>query len=492
MDLTPIWREAKGVYQDSGRDNVPVGYVWDLIDYVPEILGAPVRMRGRWNFKSGALPSPPDGLIYAPFKAGSKLLAADGANLSDVDIATVSNLTVGTISQTKQNPVFHRDRVIIPANNGTAQAKLVSWNGTVFTLADAPLSAMPGRFASVFKDRVLLGGSIADPTSVAFSKPGDPTVAWDALSIIPTSLPLTGIAAQRNQVLCFHGGSVERIRGTVPPDSSASDPTGDMVLDSLFDLAGCYDARSIAYWNDNVIFADARGIHITDGAIVRNMAVQGGIESKWRRDFHEDTSRGTVLSVAGGVFRDFYIITIRSTSGAPITWVCDIPTRRFTRFGNVDSTAYALSIGTGEKIYATDAATQKVTDLSPCFNPDPTVVQTDGNGIDVLPTIETGWMRLGRAEGWRRVLDFFLSYETVENVDSGLTVLQLDYLHSPSDTTYEALGGFRMAADYIRRKLPVRRRLMGVAFKLSQIRPTRDTRVYDISARQYPEEAHRL
>lgn len=488
---TSIWREAKGVYQDAGRDNVPQGYVWDLIDYVPEILGAPVRQRGKWAFQSDALPNAIDGMIYANYKAGGKLLVANGTNLRDVPVASVGSTSVGTIPATLQDPVFHRDRVIIPAANGTSPAKYVVWNGAAYTLTDAPASAQTGKYAAVFKDRVLLAGSIAAPTSVGFSKPGDPTLAHDALSLIPTSLPLTGIAAQRNQILCFHAASVERIRGTIPPDSTLTDPTGDMVLDSLFDLAGCYDARSIALWNDNVIFADARGVHITDGAIVRNMAVQGGIETKWRRDFHEDTTRGPVLSLAGGVFRDLYIITIRSTSGLPITWVCDIPTRRFTRFGNVDSTAFALSVGTAEKIYSTDNTTKKVVDLSGAFNPDRTVVQTDGNGTNVLPVLETGWMRLGKQSAWRRVRDLFFGYETIENADTGGRVLQIDYLHSPADTTYETLGGFKHMADYLRAKLPFERRVMGFALKVTQLLPTRDTRIYDIDVWANPEEGHR-
>lgn len=495
-DVTIIWREAKGVFQDMGHDRVPAGNVWDLIDYVPEILGAPVRMRGKWNnVNTDALTNIPDGLIYANYKAGARLLAAHGALLADIPVAGGASVAVGAIPATRQSPVQHRDRVIIPAADGLTAAKYVTWNGAAFTLADAPVSAVKGKFGTVFKDRVILGGPDADPSAVGFSKPGDPTTAWDALSLIKTSLALTGLAAQRNQILAFHGGSVERIRGTTPPDSTATDPTGDMILDSLFDKAGCYDARSIAYWNDNVIFADARGVHITDGAIVRNMAAQGGVESKWRRDFAEDTARGAVVTVAGGIYRDFYVVTIRSAAGAPITWICDIPTRKFVRFGNVNSSAYAFSIGLGEKLYAVDATAKKVTDLSAAFKPDDTVLQTDGNGVDVLPVVETGWLRMTNRESYKRFFELLMSYQVVEAADPGIgvpPVLSVDYLHSPEDLAYKNLGGFRYAAAYIRRKLPFRGRFLGAAFRVTQVRPTRDTRIYNLAVRMNEEEENRI
>jgi hypothetical protein len=340
---------------------------------------------------------------------------------------------------------------------------------------------------------VILGGPNADDSAVGFSKPGDPTVAWDALSLIRTSLTLTGLAAQRNQILAFHGGSVERIRGTTPPDSAATDPTGDMILDSLFDRAGCADARSISYWNDNVIFADARGVHITDGAIVRNMASQGGIESKWRRDVFEDASRGGMVTLAGGVFRNFYIITIRSSIGAPVTWICDIPTRKWTRIGNVNASAYAFSIGAGERLFGADATPWRVMDLSSMFNPDNTVVQTDGNGVNVLPVIETGWLRMTTRESWKRIWEFFLSYQATEAVDSGLTVLQVDAIPTPEETVYRDKGGFRHAAKYLRRKLlSFRGRYLGVDVRITQVRPTKDTRLYNMAVRMEEEEEQRI
>jgi hypothetical protein len=492
-DIVTLWRESRGIHQDAGRDRVPVGSVWDMIDFVPRLLGAPIRGRGGWKYHSGALGGAPTAMIYAPYKGGARLLALYGTTL--VDVTTVGSAAVavgGGVVASNTNPLFHRDRVIIPAADGATAASIVTYNGTVFTGAAAPVSALKGRYGTVFKDRTILANAVGEETTVAFSKPGDPTVAWDALSLIRTSLPVTGLAAQRNQILAFHEGSVERIRGTSPPDSSASDPTGDMILDSLFDRAGCYDSRSIALWQDNVVFADGRGVHITDGAIVRNMVSQGGIESLWRWYFSGDPSRGAVVSLAAGIFRDLYIVTMRNVSGPPITFVCDIPTRQWYRLSNIDAAAFAFSLGASEKLWGGDVAAQRVVDLSAMYAPDRTVTQVDADGTAVLPVMETGWTRFGKGqEGLKRFNDVFLSFETGET--STVKAIRLSFLHSPaSDSHYHTIEDIAHAADYKRDRVTLGTTLFGLGAKIEALVPTKDLRLYDMGVRMETLEEHRL
>jgi hypothetical protein len=485
-NLTPFVRDIRGVYSDRARDRLPDGSLWQLRDWVPLILQAGARIRGAWKYQSPALTNPPDGMLYAPFRAGSRLLVANGTAIHSVPVDSVGATSIGTIPAAMQNPVFWRNRAIVPAADGTSPARFIVFDGTTFTLTDAPGTALTGRFACIFKDRLVLGNSVGEPTQVAFCKPGDPTIPWDSISKISTSYMLTGIAAQRTQVLCFHQSSVERLRGTTPPDSTLTDQTGDMILDVLFDRAGCYDARSIAYQNDNVLFADARGIFLTDGAIVRNVTQQGGASNLWRETF--ELGGTSPLSIAGVVHQDYYICVVRHSGQPPISLVLDIDARRLFTLSNIDAACLAYSVGAAEKLFGVQTAEKRVTDLTPVFEPDSTVMQIDGNGTPVLPRLSSGWEQLNKKPGYKRVLDLHFSY--LADRDDDVEVLRASYGNTPTGTD-RVLGELHTQPKFHRRKMAVRRRLEGLSVTLEQLVPTRDTRLFDISVRQTPEESSR-
>lgn len=489
-DLVPLLKEINGAYVDRARDRLPDGSVWAMTDWIPEVLQAGVRMRGRWQYQSIALGAIPDGQLYAPYRAGSRLLAAASTSLYNIPLASVAGASIGTIPATKQNPVFHRDRVIVPAADGVTAARFVTFNGTTFALADAPVTALKGRYACVFKDRLVLGGTNLEPQQLGFSKPGDPTIAWDPISVVNTSYDLTGLAAQRTQILVFHASSVERLRGTTPPDSTLSDPLGDLLLDVLFDRAGCYDARSIASWNDNIMFCDARGVFLTDGAVVRNVSEQAGMMNEWRAAF----TRGgnSPLTIAGVVHQDYYISTLRHTGYPPLTFVTDLPTRKMFKLTNVDATSFAFSIGTTEELYGVDAKTRRITYLTPIFRPDATILQIDEDGTAVLPSLSTGWSRLTKREGLKRVLEMHVAYEAHRDDDQD--VWSASYVKTPTGSDV-VLGNFKPKNSYARAKIDVGRKsgpMAGFATSLTQLLPTKDSRLYEISVRAYPEQPTKL
>jgi hypothetical protein len=488
-ELVSLLKDIRGLYTDRSRDRLPDGSVWELIDWVPEIMQAGARMRGAWLYQSDVLPNNPDGMLYAPYRASAKLLVANGTNLRAVPTDSIGSTSVGTIPTTKQNPVFFRDRVIVPASNGTSPARYITWNGSTYTLTDAPASALTGKYATVWKERLVLGGSSAFPYRVAYSKPGDPTAAWDSISFVDTGYDLTGLAQMRTQVLAFHDSSVERLRGTVPPDSTLSDQDGDLILDSLHDKVGCYDARSIAYWNENVLFCDARGIHLTDGAATKNLALQAGVMNLWRT--HWERPSGTPPLTAGAiVHRDYYIVTLRHTGQTPTTFVVDLPTRRIFMISNCDSSCYAVATGIVERLFGTNVTVKRVTDGTPMFNPNSAILQTDANGVNVLPVLATAWHPLSKEPGFKRIEELHISYEAYVTAGDP-DVLRLAYVNAPNGAD-QTLGEFKATTKYARKKMLVRRRLQGVGFRLTQLVPTRDTRLYDISLRAYPEESSRL
>jgi hypothetical protein len=65
-------------------------------------------------------------------------------------------------------------------------------------------------------------------------------------------------------------------------------------------------------------------------------------------------------------------------------------------------------------------------------------------------------------------------------------VLRAFYVNAPTGSD-QLLGEFKPTPRFIRRKIPVRRRLQGIAIRLDQLQPTRDTRLYDLALRAYPE-----
>lgn len=491
-DLTSIFREARGIHQDNGRDRVPVGKVYDMIDVVPRILGSSVRGRGKWAYQSDVQAAEPVASLFVPYAAGATLvLILANGNARSINQTSIGSAAFGAPGTTIQNPVFHRDRLVVPRADGTSALRFISSAGVV---TNAPVSALTGRLATIFKDRVIAAGSAAEPTTIAASKPGDPTIAWDALSKIPTSLPLTGVASQRNQILCFHEGSVERLRGTTFPDSAATDPTGDMILEPLFDLAGCYDPRSIVNWQDNVIFADARGVHITDGAIVRNMIVQGGIETFWRSLFVTSGPRGAVLSLAAHVTRDLYHVTVRNAVGSPITLCCDIPTRSWWAYSNIDATTYAVATGDEERLWAGDAASLRMIDITPIYSPDPEVLQVDADGTNVLPLVDTGWLRLGQGEeAMKRIKFLMVSYETGVVPTDATTAVEVSRLHAPSDDDhYHLIQGLPHVDEYRRSRVRAGFGSYGLGVRVAAVLPTKDFRLHDVSVDASVEEEHRV
>jgi hypothetical protein len=461
-----------------------------MVDWVPEILQAGARIRGAWLYQSTNSISPdlPDGLIYAPLSVGSRLLLAGGTNIYAIPEPTPgAAVDIGDIPATRQNPVSWRDWVVVPASNGTSPGRRVYHDGANYQFADLPAGALTGRYATVWKDRAVFGNSAAYPRRVAFSKPGDPAT-WNALSVFDTTSDVTGLAQQRTQVLVFHSSSVERLRGSTPPDSTLTDQTGDMIRDSLFDRAGCYDARSIAYWNENVLFCDSRGIHLTDGAATKNLSHQGGISNLWR-DAWERPVGTPPLTTGAVVHRDYYIVTVRHTGYPPVTFVVDLPTRRAFTLGNIHSPCFAAATGVRERLFGADTRVQQVTDLTPMFDPNPNVLQVDADGSAVLPVLATAWMPLSKEPSMKRITDLHLSYEAY--ADGNPEVLRLAYVNAPNGAD-QTLGEFRATTKYVRKKMWVRRRLPGVAFKLTQLVATRDSRIYDLSLRAFPEEDSHL
>lgn len=527
---TPLFQDATGFAKDYPRDQMPQGYMWDLVDYVPTLLDAQLTNRGGWKWASAVNVSDFVGGIYAPFASGDRLLVVGSSgNLHEVNLMTQALTTVGAVGHIVQNPVMHRDQVYVANSDGNActQVKLA---GTTYTLTPLPATAPKARYAAVYKDRLLLGNDPTNPQRVTFSPAGDPmaTLAvggvpagqWDPNTYFNTSLPLTGLGALRATILLFHSGSVERLRGGIPP--TTADPLGDMFLEPLYDRAGCGDARSIAYWQDNCIFADERGVHFTDGATIRNLAAQGGILTFWRTLW---LNRATVCA---DTYLDYYLITVIRTDGIGITLVCDLQRRTWFRFSNIKAQAYIHSIGAQAQLWGCRQGSQRLTALSTCFFPlvdaNPEI---DDDGTAVLPVIETGWSRFGE-EARKRMRFIYTSYDcrmtgitpyesmrsvgdevveadvldsrrelgaVTQNEAATLALsqaLEVGYITMPSQPSYVIAGNLPETQGYSRYRLPIGKHPYGMAFRIRQVSPSYVTRLYGLSIQASMDERSRL
>jgi len=483
--LQPLLRDITGMARDTARDRMPQGMVWDLGDWIPAFADAPLRGRGGWVFQSNALPAQAGAMVYAPYQNGDKLLVMlDNNQVADVNISSVgSTLLTPTVWPTRCNPVFYNDTVYVFHKDGTQPPVGLLYNGSAYSTQTLPASTSnQGAYGAIYHDRLVTAGDARDRRLVAFSKPTNPVAVWEPTSIFRSAQPVTGLAVMRNMMLLFHKGSVERIRGTTPPDPTLSNPTGDMEMDTLFDKAGCWDARSIAYWQDNVVFADARGVHMTDGSIVRNLISQGGLLSMWRQAFNN------AVSLCGSVFLDFYVCCLRTSDKPPLFLVCDLNKRTWYRFTNVDVTCMATSIGSFERLWGTDVPNLRTNHLSAMFFPDTTVLAQDADGKYVFTNLETGWVRGGK-EGRKRIRHLYVSYD--HRLAEGLhgNSVKVSFIHSPEATVWhDSRRMLRGTSEYRRLRVPVDLGAYGAAFKLTQLAPSYDLRLYDIGINQWAQE----
>jgi len=511
---TPLLQNAWAFARDFPRDQMPKQYMWDIVDYVPVIIDANLTGRGGWVWGSGSMNGDAMSGIVAAFPQGEQLLVASTANTwyvvstSDPFPAT----SFGSCTLHKQNPIQGGLNVFAFDGIGASVPQVLSSpSGAAPTIANMHATAPKAKYGTYYNDMVVVGGTPGEDNVVRFSIPANPLNAWDSNSTLGSNKPITGMGALRAAILVFHNGSTERIRGQVPDRSTGK---GDMKVEPLFDRVGCGDARSIAYWQDNCVFADEHGVHMTDGAVIRNLCSQGAILYYWRMLYANQ------ISVAGNVFLDYYQVTIRRSDGSATTLICDLNRRQWYRFSNVYALSYIASSGTTgmERIYAGMAGTNRLARMSPMYFPittGNTVVNADADGKPVLPVFETAWYQMGRM-GRKRTRFAYLTYDmrTTAAVAAAtkfdfpaelegervapapaaiMPMVSLSRINHPADASYTAMGNMPPSThSYTRFKLPVSGAHYGIGFKVTQLQASTVTRVYNLEVDELPLEPSRL
>jgi hypothetical protein len=117
-------------------------------------------------------------------------------------------------------------------------------------------------------------------------------------------------------------------------------------------------------------------------------------------------------SIVATVFQNYYVITLRAAGDEPKTLICNLNTRRWFRFKNIDALTLFTSAGSAgmERIWA-GLGDNRLGGLGPCFFPaQDDIGVVDANNVWVQPHFMTPYNKLG-PEGRKRIRFVYLSYD---------------------------------------------------------------------------------
>lgn len=449
------------MFQDTSRGTLPKDSVWNMVDWLPD-YGAMLRKRGGWSYGCNALAAGTyvAALGYAPFVAGSQLVVINDAGTAYKVNGDLTTTSLGASYATLQNPIFHRNTLIILASDGTSAAK--SYDGT--TLGALSGSPPTGKYGGVYKDRTMIANTTAQPQRVYFSDPGNPASWNTTLGFMNVSSPVVGLSSLKSAVLVFQQGRTERLRGTIPP------PGSDMVVEGLFDF-GCLDARSIVNWGDYAVWASSEGVFMTDGTIPVDLTYAGGMSQYWTSLMSAYT---TSYTLAAGIIRDTYFLSVMNGSTFVDCLACTLTNRTWYRLANVKATMMARVTGTSEELYFGLRGAARVGKMGSIFLPTSSV-KNDADGTAVTPVIETGFTPFGPRTSVKNLLTTYDCRDSASD-DPTLTVSFCTSAESSSYTNSSVTLGETTAMT--RKRSPISRRAVGVGFKITQTNASSDTRIY--------------
>jgi hypothetical protein len=479
------------MWRDASRDQLPPGKVWNLTDYIPD-FEAPLRKRGGWQNTGSALDAldasagNPAVVAVAPFTGGTQVLAIDdraNPELFAVQGASADRGSVyGAAAGLPLGPLrFYRDQVLIPSHDLDSSPVTPRKYVAAGTISD--LTGAPGtRFFEVYKDRVAAASADTDiPNRIHFSAAGN-AESWDTTNRwIDTSASPVALAALRNALLVFQAGSVERIRGDIPPGSAAA----NMVLEPLFNNIGIFGANSLSVTDDVVYFANDRGVYQTDGTSLVDLTKQGGISHYWR------TQVITATKVALAAWRGWLLISMLSTDTYVDFLVFDTSTKAWFRFTNIK--ANNLVADGDEELYLSTRgeAVKRIGRFSDTLTPGVSY-KNDIDGDAVTPVLETGIYDLN-STALKRWKQFYLAHDT-RDAGTDNPTQTVSYLTDPAGTSYTALSpAFTETTSRDRKRRQISGpQSHGMAFKIAQTNASSDSRIYALEAEVEAKEGSRL
>jgi len=478
---------------------LPGGSVWNLLDFIPDELQAAAQGRGGWTYAGSALASATQILSLGYHPDAKKLIGLDQqSQMWDVLAAT----TIGSASvfhAPSGPPWFHRGKLIFPCafDPSSPQVPFYYDGTTSGSLSSAP----DGYFGCVYKDHSVLSNNPhlgTNENRVWFSAAGDPTT-WDtSFGWWDTTGAVVALATLPNSLLILHNDSTERLRGTTPP------PGSDMVLEPFMPNVGCIDPFSLAYWQQNAIFASSSGIYLTNGVSSVDLTAAAQMKTYWQSLM---SGYVTTWRIAAGIYRDHYIVSVNNGSTLVDCLCFSLQNRTAWRFSNLHGSTFAnVQVGQLEKCYMGQWNAGRVAELSSLWSPSASVKQ-DGDGANPSPIIETGsfrgfdrlhrrWIESMGLQKWRYA---YLDYDLRDAASDNPTI-SLSYATTPGGAYTSVVGGsIPETTDYGRARRSIHNATVGAAtrsnmmeFKLAVNGPYSSAKLYTLEGTFDPIDIGRL
>jgi hypothetical protein len=278
-----------------------------------------------------------------------------------------------------------------------------------------------------------------------------------------------------------------------------------MVLEPFLPNVGCLDARSIAYWQQNVIFASPTGIYLTNGVSYVDLTAAAQMKTYWQSIISGFTSSNWI--VAAGIYRDHYIVSLYNGTTFVDCFCVSLLNQTMWRLTNLVGASFAnVQALQQEKLYMAPRTLGRAAELSSLWSPGASV-KRDGDNSVPTPIIETGsfrgWDRLHRRwiesmgiQKWRFA---YLDYDLRDAASDNPTIT-LSYATTPTGSYTTMVGGaIPESTDYARARRSVHKATVGAGtrsnmmeFKLAVNGPYASAKVYTLEGDFEPIDIGRL
>lgn len=466
---------SKGMIRDAPRTAIPPNGVYDSADFLLHQPGIAIK-RGGTSYSGPAMGATTSvkAVAYAEFPAGAKLIGvgSDNALYNITSGSTTalggSTVTGGIVDRPKLRIGGGKNYLVLPCADGTTSPIIYDGSAAPGSLGGTPPA---GKFIEIYKTRLALAGKSGNENRLYFSPTPDISSTWDTTnSWIDCDYAITGLAALHNALLIFSQGHCERIIGTTPPPGSDMDraPVGDI---------GTTDARSIVVQEGNCLFANPRGVYLTNGAGFASLTTEGQIETYWQSLLTSYDPSSWVI--AAGILRSYYLVTITDNNGANVaTLMCNVPRRAWWRLTNVDAQMYASGVGKQDELYYGPKSVGRVVQMSGIFRPTASN-KNDANGTAVTPMLETRAHSGG--PGLKSYGDGQLSYD-MRDAASDSPTLAVQFAGGMEATTYRTApeSPFAATTDETKRQWTTGIDSSAISLKFTQSNPSSKTEIYAI------------
>lgn len=483
--ILPVEKEFNGFVRDVSRDRIPPGKAYSLIDYLPR-FGAPARKRGGWGYGSAALGASGyiGALAWAPFPGANQLVAVreNGdvyklSSMTSADSGTAKGACTNFSGVSPCKPVFFKGTsggpfLYIVSPNVSPNDHAFSYDGSTNVSGGSVLSIGNNvRYVEPWGAFLIVAGTSTVANKYDRLKWSSDSQAAISGSTMDFPFSIVAVVGMPSQILVIGDEDTWSIYGDNPP------PGGDMQRRKLFVGVGCMDARTVSRWGRNALWANSTGVYMTDGANLTDLTFAGGISQFWK-DSVASFDRSSSWIATGEVFGNLYVLTVLNGSGTEVlSLLCDLQRQEWYQATNLTASMYAFRPGSAaltQELFFGLRDERRVAKAASLWTP----ATEDADGTDILPVWESRYYDL-KLEQAKRVREAHFKYDLRSS--GGSPTFSVGFITSPEETSYTT-SSKTLAKTTAMKRAPVdiRRKVLGVALKLTQTAVSDDTKLYGV------------